>query len=51
MKYKKYILFQILEDVIGSFDTVEEAKQRMDIDDHTEYEIVNRDTLEVVEVK
>lgn len=55
MKYKKYILFQYLaheacgglDDIRGSFDSLEEAKAKAD--DFYDYnEIVDRDTWELV---
>ena len=56
MKYKKYIVFRYnsyypsgaLDDIAGSFDTLEEAKKLAN-KDYSEFgEVVDRDTWETV---
>jgi hypothetical protein len=55
MKYKKYIVFAYeqyypsggMGDIVGSFDTIEEARERGSDNDYCD--IVDRDTWEIIE--
>ena len=56
MKYKKYIVFGFdnyypsggLSDIVRSHDSIEEARAETKNGDYDSYEIVDRDTWEVV---